>query len=148
MPRGFLRGVAAGGLTLACACSGQGGSSRARVEDIAALQIADAKIGAGAEASAGREVTVHYTGWLYDSGAADHRGRKFDSSRDRGAAFTFRLGAGDVIGGWDQGVAGMKAGGVRTLAIPSALAYGAEGAPGLIPPHAALLFEVELLGVK
>jgi FKBP-type peptidyl-prolyl cis-trans isomerase FkpA len=148
MPRGFVMGVAAGGLTLACACSGQGGSSIARVEDIAALQITDARTGAGAEAVAGREVTVHYTGWLYVSGAADHRGRKFDSSRDRGEAFTFRLGAGDVIGGWDQGVAGMKVGGVRTLAIPSAQAYGAEGAPGAIPPNAALLFEIELLGVR
>ena len=88
---------------------------------------------------------VHYTGWLYDAGET---GRKFDSSKDRGDPFEFTLGAGMVIRGWDQGVAGMKVGGTRTLIIPSELGYGARGAGGAIPPNATLLFDVELLGVK
>ena len=104
--------------------------------------------GSGNEAVAGRRVTVHYTGWLYNEGAADHKGKKFDSSRDRGDPFTFRLGAGEVIGGWDEGVAGMKVGGRRTLTIPPDLGYGAEGSPGAIPPDATLVFDVELLDVK
>jgi len=104
--------------------------------------------GSGNEAVAGRRVTVHYTGWLYNEGAADHKGKKFDSSRDRGDPFTFRLGAGEVIGGWDEGVAGMKVGGRRTLTIPPDLGYGAQGSPGAIPPNATLVFDVELLDVK
>ena len=93
-------------------------------------------------------MTVHYTGWLYDEMRPDHKGRKFDSSRDRNEPFTFRLGAGDVIRGWDDGVAGMKVGGQRTLTIPSALGYGARGAGGVIPPDATLVFDVELLDVR
>ncbi len=108
----------------------------------------DTKLGSGAEAVAGRQVTVHYTGWLYDEKAPDHKGRKFDSSRDRGEPFTFGLGAGMVIQGWDQGVAGMKVGGQRTLVIPPELGYGARGAGGVIPPNATLVFDVELLGVQ
>src|SRR5215208_1925835 len=104
--------------------------------------------GSGNEAVAGRRVTVHYTGWLYNEGAADHKGKKFDSSRDGGDPFTFRLGAGEVIGGWDEGVAGMKVGGRRTLTIPPDLGYGAQGSPGAIPPDATLVFDVELLDVK
>lgn len=108
----------------------------------------DEKLGEGAEASAGKRVTVHYTGWLYDAGAPQNKGRKFDSSRDRGEPFSFPLGAGRVIRGWDEGVAGMKIGGQRTLIIPPQMAYGARGAGGVIPPNATLVFDVELLDVK
>src|SRR5687768_1923570 len=104
--------------------------------------------GSGTEAVAGRRVTVHYTGWLYKEDAADHKGRKFDSSRDGGEPFEFRLGAGEVISGWDEGVAGMKVGGRRTLTIPPDYGYGAQGAGGVIPPNATLVFDVELLDVK
>ena len=108
----------------------------------------DEVVGSGNEAVAGRRVTVHYTGWLYDQGKGDHKGAKFDSSRDRNDPFTFRLGAGEVIRGWDEGVAGMKIGGRRTLTIPPDYGYGARGAGGAIPPNATLLFDVELLDVK
>jgi FKBP-type peptidyl-prolyl cis-trans isomerase len=108
---------------------------------------ADTTIGTGAEATSGQQISVHYTGWLYDPAAPENKGRKFDSSRDRGQPFEFTLGVGQVIGGWDQGFAGMKVGGSRTLVIPPELGYGARGAGGVIPPNATLLFEVELLGV-
>lgn len=108
----------------------------------------DVKIGTGAEATAGQTVSVHYTGWLYDANAADKHGKQFDSSRTRGKPFDFPLGAGRVIKGWDQGVAGMKVGGQRTLTIPAQLGYGARGAGGAIPPNAVLVFDVELLDVK
>lgn len=111
------------------------------------LTVKDHKIGTGAEAVAGKNVTVHYTGWLFDAAAPDQKGKKFDSSRDRGDPFAFPLGAGRVIAGWDQGVAGMKVGGSRTLVIPPELGYGARGAGGVIPPNATLVFDVELLGV-
>lgn len=106
----------------------------------AQLVIEDLKVGTGAEARAGQQVTVHYVGTLTD-------GKKFDSSRDRGKGFGFKLGAGQVIQGWDQGVAGMKVGGLRKLTIPPHLAYGERGFPGAIPPNSTLVFEVELLGV-
>ncbi len=136
-----------------CAGACGGGSEPAStgvadVSSITALQVKDVAVGSGPEATSGKNVTVHYTGWLYDAAAADHRGAKFDSSRDRNEPFTFGLGAGQVISGWDQGVAGMKVGGQRTLTIPPALGYGARGAGGLIPPNAVLLFDVELVGVK
>ena len=118
------------------------------MDNITSLQVADSTVGNGAAATNGKTVSVHYTGWLYDGKAADRHGKKFDSSRDRGEPFEFRLGAGMVIAGWDQGVAGMKVGGKRTLIIPSALGYGSRGAGGAIPPNATLLFDVELLGVK
>jgi FKBP-type peptidyl-prolyl cis-trans isomerase len=118
------------------------------LSNIKELIKTDDVTGSGNEAAAGRRVTVHYTGWLYNEGAADHKGKKFDSSRDRGDPFTFRLGAGEVIDGWDQGVAGMKVGGRRTLTIPPDLGYGAQGSPGAIPPNATLVFDVELLDVK
>ncbi len=105
----------------------------------------DTKIGSGAEAQPGRYITVHYTGWLYSDGG---RGKKFDSSLDRGQPFSFVLGAGQVILGWDEGFAGMKIGGKRTLVIPSEAGYGARGAGDDIPPDAALIFDVELLGVE
>lgn len=107
----------------------------------------DTKTGTGAEAVPGQTIQVHYTGWLFDADAPENKGRKFDSSRDRGQPFEFQLGVGMVIAGWDQGFAGMKVGGQRTLIIPPELGYGARGAGGVIPPNATLLFEVELLGV-
>ncbi len=108
------------------------------------LQYEDTTVGSGAEAKAGQQVRVHYTGWLYNDGK---QGGKFDSSKDRGQPFSFALGAGQVIRGWDEGVQGMKVGGTRRLIIPAALGYGARGAGGVIPPNATLLFEVELLAV-
>ncbi len=111
------------------------------------LQYEDTTPGSGAEAGAGQHVRVHYTGWLHDPMAGNQRGRKFDSSKDRGDPFSFHLGAGQVIRGWDEGVQGMKVGGTRVLTIPPELGYGARGAGGVIPPNATLVFEVELLAV-
>jgi FKBP-type peptidyl-prolyl cis-trans isomerase FkpA len=108
------------------------------------LNYEDTVTGQGDEARAGQNVTVHYTGWLYDNG---QQGAKFDSSKDRNDPFVFPLGAGMVIRGWDEGVQGMKVGGTRRLVIPPQLGYGARGAGGVIPPNATLLFEVELLAV-
>jgi FKBP-type peptidyl-prolyl cis-trans isomerase len=104
------------------------------------LKYEDTVVGNGATAAAGQNVSVHYTGWLTD-------GRKFDSSKDRNDPFEFKLGAGQVIRGWDEGVQGMKIGGTRKLTIPPQLGYGARGAGGVIPPNATLVFEVELLGI-
>ena len=112
------------------------------------LQKIDVKQGTGAEATAGKAVIVHYTGWLYDPAATGQKGAKFDSSRDRQVPFGFMLGAGKVIRGWDEGVAGMKVGGQRTLIIPADMAYGSRGAGGVIPPDATLIFDVELIEVK
>ena len=110
------------------------------------LKYTDVKVGDGATAKAGNKVSVNYTGWLYDNGA---KGKKFDSSLDRGQPFQFTLGAHQVIAGWDEGVAGMKVGGKRTLIIPPELGYGTRGAGGgAIPPNATLIFDVELLDVK
>jgi FKBP-type peptidyl-prolyl cis-trans isomerase len=109
------------------------------------LKYTDTKTGDGAAATSGNKVSVHYTGWLYNNGA---KGAKFDSSVDRGQPFQFTLGAHQVIAGWDEGVAGMKVGGKRTLIIPPELGYGARGAGGVIPPNATLMFDVELLGVQ
>ena len=139
---------------LATACSEQAPTQNVNTNStmekssVSELIKTDNKVGTGAEAVAGRNVTVHYTGWLYDEKAADHKGGKFDSSRDRNEPFAFPLGAGMVIKGWDQGVAGMKVGGQRTLVIPPGLGYGARGAGGVIPPNATLVFDVELLGVN
>ncbi len=110
--------------------------------------MTDHQIGEGDLAESGREVVVHYTGWLFDEAAPDNKGRKFDSSRDRNEPFSFPLGGGHVIKGWDQGVAGMRVGGQRTLVIPPELGYGARGAGGAIPPNATLVFDVELLAVR
>jgi FKBP-type peptidyl-prolyl cis-trans isomerase FkpA len=112
------------------------------------LQKTDVKQGTGKEASAGKPVIVHYTGWLYDETKPDHKGTKFDSSRDRQVPFGFFLGSGKVIKGWDEGVVGMKVGGQRTLVIPPSLGYGERGAGGVIPPNATLIFDVELIDVK
>jgi len=108
------------------------------------LQYEDTTIGSGELATSGQTVTVHYTGWLYNDGV---QGAKFDSSKDRNDPFVFALGAGMVIRGWDEGVAGMQVGGARSLIIPPTLGYGARGAGGVIPPNATLKFDVELLGV-
>ena len=109
------------------------------------LKYEDTVVGSGAAAAAGQSVTVHYTGWLTDGVI---KGKKFDSSKDRGDPFVFPLGKGHVIKGWDEGVQGMKVGGTRMLTIPAALGYGTRGAGGVFPPNATLLFEVELLGIK
>jgi FKBP-type peptidyl-prolyl cis-trans isomerase FkpA len=115
---------------------------------VTTLQKIDTTLGTGAEATPGKHVSVHYTGWLFDAAAADQKGTKFDSSLDRGQLFDFPLAAGHVIKGWDEGVAGMKVGGKRTLIIPSEMGYGARGAGGVIPPNAVLVFDVELHGVE
>jgi peptidylprolyl isomerase len=109
------------------------------------LQIIDTKPGTGPAPKTGQTCVMHYTGWLYENGA---KGKKFDSSVDRGAPFEFKIGTRQVIAGWDEGVATMKVGGKRTLIIPPALGYGAQGAGSLIPPNATLIFDVELLAVK
>ncbi|WP_050462702.1 FKBP-type peptidyl-prolyl cis-trans isomerase [Herbaspirillum autotrophicum] len=109
------------------------------------LQYEELQLGTGEEAKAGNHVSVHYTGWLQNTDGS--AGSKFDSSKDRNDPFAFPLGAGHVIKGWDEGVQGMKVGGVRKLIIPAALGYGARGAGGVIPPNATLIFEVELLAV-
>ena len=114
---------------------------------MAELQKIDTLEGTGAEAKSGR-VRVHYTGWLHDPSQPDGHGRKFDSSLDRREPFEFRLGGGEVIRGWDQGVAGMKVGGKRTLIIPPEMGYGSRGAGGVIPPNATLVFDIELLDVR
>jgi len=115
---------------------------------VTALAKIDRAVGNGAEAQPGKVVQVHYSGWLYDAAAPNGQGKKFDSSLDRGQPFVFPLGAGQVIRGWDEGVAGMKVGGKRTLVIPPDMGYGARGAGGVIPPNATLIFDVELLGVR
>jgi FKBP-type peptidyl-prolyl cis-trans isomerase FkpA len=132
------------GATLACGPSAaprSAGSNAAEVTMPDGLKYTDDQVGTGAEAQAGKTAVVHYTGWLMD-------GTKFDSSRDRNQPFSFPLGRGAVIRGWDEGVAGMKVGGKRTLVVPPELGYGARGAGGVIPPNATLKFEVELLDVK
>ena len=119
-----------------------------KMEVITELQITDVVQGEGATASAGQEVVVHYTGWLYDPSQPENKGEKFDSSVDRGDPFVFPLGAGRVIRGWDEGFAGMQIGGKRLLIIPADMAYGERGAGGVIPPNATLMFEVDLLEIQ
>ena len=116
--------------------------------DIGKFAKIDVKVGIGKEATSGKMVSVHYTGWLFDELAVDNKGKKFDSSRDRPDNFTFPLGAGRVIKGWDQGVQGMKVGGQRTLIIPSSMGYGKRGAGNAIPPNATLVFDVELMEIQ
>ena len=141
---GIVVGAAAlTALIAACAQSQApaGGGGGQEVTTASGLRYTDIKVGTGAEAKAGQTAVVHYTGTLTN-------GNKFDSSKDRKQPFSFPLGAGRVIKGWDEGVAGMKVGGVRKLTIPSNLGYGAQGAGGVIPPNATLIFEVELLDVR
>jgi peptidylprolyl isomerase len=143
-------------LTYTCAAAFAGLSATAKLDPAAAqagsaataasgLQTTDIKVGTGASPKTGQTCVMHYTGWLYENGA---KGKKFDSSVDRGKPFEFAIGKKMVIAGWDQGVATMKVGGKRTLIIPPELGYGARGAGGVIPPNATLIFEVELLDVK
>jgi len=135
-------------VVLVTAACGDNGGTGDGMSNITKLVKTDVREGSGNEAVAGRNVTVHYTGWLYNESAPDHKGSKFDSSRDRNEPFSFQLGGGQVIPGWDQGVAGMKIGGQRTLTIPPGLGYGARGAGGVIPPNATLVFDVELVDVR
>ena len=129
------------------ACGGGNGSgSASATSGPTALQTTDTVIGTGATAVAGNTLTVNYTGWLYDASAAQNHGKQFDSSIGK-APFSFKLGAGQVIAGWDQGMVGMKVGGKRTLLIPSAMGYGSSGAGGVIPPNTALVFDVELISI-
>ena len=127
---------------LLSACGG--GNNTVAPTGPTALQTTDTTVGTGATATSGSTLTVNYTGWLYDASAANLHGTQFDTSVGK-APFSFKLGSGQVIAGWDQGFAGMKVGGTRTLIIPSSLAYGSAGAGSLIPPNAALVFTVELL---
>lgn len=132
----------------AVACGGDDDDSPASPSVHVPYSQTDLTVGSGAEAAPGRRISVHYTGWLYDAAAAQNKGRQFDTSTGRGP-FTFTLGRGEVIRGWDQGVAGMRVGGARRLVIPPDLAYGSTGAGnGVIPPNATLLFEIELLEVS
>ena len=133
----------------ACHADNQTNSKEnAMSEKVNQLIIKDTLVGNGREAEAGFNVTVHYTGWLYDPSKPEGKGTKFDSSVERHEPFVFFLGGGQVIQGWDQGFAGMKVGGKRTLIIPPDMGYGAYGAGGVIPPNATLIFDVELLAIN
>jgi FKBP-type peptidyl-prolyl cis-trans isomerase FkpA len=116
--------------------------------EIKTLESVDEKVGDGAEATWGKEVLVHYTGWIYDQSRRENRGREFDSSRDRNEPQAFTIGKAEVIKGWEEGVNGMKVGGRRVLTIPPDMAYGREGFGELIPPNATLIFDIELIDVK
>lgn len=143
MRRAVLVVLAAGVGLVGCG----GDDNVASPSGIQQLQIVDLRVGTGAEAVNGTTTSVEYTGWLYDAGAPENKGTQFDSSVGR-APFSFVLGTGAVIAGWDQGVAGMRVGGLRRLVIPPSLAYGSQGAGGVIPPNATLVFDVELLAVQ
>jgi FKBP-type peptidyl-prolyl cis-trans isomerase FkpA len=135
--------IAVSSLTLGC-------SKETALNDTVATELVktDVKTGAGPAIATGQTAVVHYTGWLYSETAKDHKGPKFDSSRDRNDPFSFHVGGGEVIGGWDQGVVGMQVGGQRQLVIPPSLGYGARGAGGVIPANATLLFDIELLKIQ
>lgn len=138
----------AGVLCLAIALSGCGAADPPSPGRLTALETIDRTLGKGASATLGRTVSVHYTGWLYDRNAANRHGMKIDSSRDRDMPLNFRLGAGHVIRGWDEGVIGMRVGGKRVLMIPPEYAYGQTGSGRTIPPDGSLVFEIELLAVR
>jgi peptidylprolyl isomerase len=144
-----LRGCIGLSLTLGLALALVGTPSFARQDEYkktaSGLQYQDTKVGTGVQPTPGQNCTVHYTGWLYKNGK---KGKKFDSSVDKNRPFTFAVGQGNVIQGWDEGVSTMKVGGKRTLLIPAELGYGERGAGGVIPPNATLIFDVELLGVN
>ena len=131
---------------LVAACSGKPGAAPSSV--VNSMQSIELKQGAGEALTAGKMAAVQYTGWLYEAAAADSKGKQFDSSRNTGQPFRFPVGAGQVIKGWDQGVVGMKVGGSRRLIIPADLAYGDRGAGGVIPPGAALVFDIDLIAVE
>src|SRR6202048_3001942 len=145
IPMRLAGGAVALAIIAAATPAGRSDAANQVIEMPDGLKYTDTKTGDGTTAKAGNKVSVHYTGWLSDNGA---KGKKFDSSVDRGQPFQFTLGAKQVIAGWDEGVAGMKVGGTRTLTIPPELGYGARGAPGAIPPNATLIFDVELLQVQ
>ena len=145
IPMRLVGGAVALAIIAAATPAGRSDAANQVIEMPDGLKYTDTKTGDGTTAKAGNKVSVHYTGWLSDNGA---KGKKFDSSVDRGQPFQFTLGAKQVIAGWDEGVAGMKVGGTRTLTIPPELGYGARGAPGAIPPNATLIFDVELLQVQ
>ncbi len=145
IPMRLVGGAVALAIITALTPAGRSDAANQVIEMPDGLKYTDTKAGDGTTAKAGSKVSVHYTGWLSDNGA---KGKKFDSSVDRGQPFQFTLGAKQVIAGWDEGVAGMKVGGTRTLTIPPELGYGARGAPGAIPPNATLIFDVELLQVQ
>jgi FKBP-type peptidyl-prolyl cis-trans isomerase len=148
-PRHFIRIGAAACALLLAACSGKPNPAPAQGPGgVSTLQSVELKPGAGEGITAGKIAVVQYTGWLYEAAAVDHKGRQFDSSRTRGEPFRFPLGTGQVIKGWDQGVLGMKVGESRRLVIPADLAYGDNGANGVIPPGATLVFDVELVAVE
>jgi FKBP-type peptidyl-prolyl cis-trans isomerase FkpA len=130
------------------ACSGKSNTPSAPgASGVSTLQSVELKPGTGEAIAAGKTAVVHYTGWLYEAAATDHKGKQFDSSRN-GAPFRFPLGTGQVIKGWDQGVLGMKVGESRRLTIPADLAYGDKGAGGVIPPGATLVFDVDLIAIE
>ena len=146
--RNLFRAVAIASLAtfaIVCAAGATPALAQPATTTASGLQIIDTKVGSGASPKSGQTCVMHYTGWLYENGT---KGKKFDSSIDRGAPFEFKIGTHQVIGGWDEGVASMKVGGKRTLIIPPALGYGAQGAGNVIPPNATLMFDVELLGIK
>jgi FKBP-type peptidyl-prolyl cis-trans isomerase len=132
----------------ACSAADEPSATTQKESPAVSVAITDLKEGSGPAVASGQAAVVHYTGWLYSAATPDHKGQKFDSSRDHGQPFTFHIGAGEVIAGWDQGVAGMKVGGQRRLVIPPELGYGARGAGGVIPPGATLVFDVELVGIQ
>lgn len=140
-------------VVLAAACSGKSEAPRTAgappaASPVTALQSTTLKPGTGAAIGGGQVAVVQYTGWLYEAGASDHKGKQFDSSRDRREPFKFPLDTGSVIKGWDQGIVGMKVGESRRLVIPPELAYGDAGAGGVIPPGATLVFDVDLVGIE
>jgi FKBP-type peptidyl-prolyl cis-trans isomerase len=144
-----LVGVAALGLLAACGGKPPDATTSAvATPEVSRMEIVDLKPGAGAAIAAGQKAVVEYTGWLYETSAADKKGRQFDSSKNAGQPFRFTVGAGQVIKGWDQGVAGMKVGGRRRLTIPADMAYGDVGAGNVIPPGATLIFDVDLIGIE
>jgi FKBP-type peptidyl-prolyl cis-trans isomerase FkpA len=144
----FKTAILAAALALPLAAPADNTHPRATTMTLNGMAITDTQVGTGTEARKGNLVVVHYTGWLYDPTAPHNKGDKFDSSLDRGQPFSFRLGAGQVIRGWDEGFSGMKTGGKRTLVIPPEMGYGSRGAGGVIPPNATLIFDVELLEVR
>jgi FKBP-type peptidyl-prolyl cis-trans isomerase FkpA len=136
-------------LGLIAACSGKPNSApTSTVSTVSTMQSVDLKEGTGEGIAAGKTAVVQYTGWLYEASAPDNKGKQFDSSRTTGQPFRFPLGTGQVIKGWDQGVVGMKIGGSRRLLIPADLAYGDSGAGGVIPPGAALVFDIDLVAIE
>jgi FKBP-type peptidyl-prolyl cis-trans isomerase FkpA len=143
------RGLLASLIVVVCAaCTEKPAAPPVPASAVNSLEIVDLQAGEGASIAAGERAVVQYTGWLYEASAPDKKGEEFDSSRRAGEPFRFAVGAGQVIKGWDQGVVGMKIGGRRRLTIPADLAYGENGAGGVIPPGAALVFEVELVGIE